>query len=52
MLSLDLTILLDELFAHTLDVAYSDSSGIFGPAHASVLERAILIDMLLFLLNQ
>ena len=52
MLSLDMSILLGELFPHPLDAVYSDSGGIFGPAPASVLEPAILFDMLFFLMSQ
>jgi len=49
LLSLDMVILLNDFFAHALDVVFSDPSGIFGPSAASLSEPAMLLDFLLFL---
>ncbi len=49
MLSLDITILNNDFFSHTLDAVYSDPAGIFGISGAAVTEPAMLLDFLLFL---
>jgi hypothetical protein len=47
--SLDMTILLNDFFTHSLDAVYSDPAGIFGSSGVSVSEPAMLLDYLLFL---
>ncbi|HTU89069.1 MAG TPA: hypothetical protein VMF69_03130, partial [Gemmataceae bacterium] len=49
MLSLDMTILLDDVFTHTLDAVYSDSSGVFGSGASYVSEAAMFLDYLFYL---
>jgi hypothetical protein len=49
MFSLDLTILLNDFFTHSLDAVYSDPSGAIGSSGGSVSEAAMLLDYLLFL---
>ncbi len=49
MFDLNLNILLNDLFAHSLSAVYSDPSGIFGSAGSSVSEPGMLLDFLLFL---
>jgi hypothetical protein len=49
MVSLDFTILMNDFFSHSLDATFSDPSGLFGTAGASVSEPAMLLDFVLFL---
>jgi hypothetical protein len=49
MFTLDMTILFNDVFTHSLDAVYSDPSGIFGSSGASVSEPAMLLDFLIFL---
>src|SRR5262249_15847046 len=49
MLSLDMTILLNDFFSHTLDAVFGDPARIFGTDIGSVIEPAMLLDFLLSL---
>jgi hypothetical protein len=49
MVSLDMTILLNDFFTHSLDAVFSDSSGIIGNADGTVSEPGMLLDFMLFL---
>jgi hypothetical protein len=49
MLSLDMTILLDDFFSHALTVSYSDSAGVFASSGTSLSEAGMLLDFMLFL---
>jgi hypothetical protein len=49
MVSLDTTILMNDLFTHSLDAVFSDSSGVFGPGQSSIGEAGMFLDFLLYL---
>jgi hypothetical protein len=49
MLSLDMTILLDDFLTHALNVSYNDPAKVFGFANTSLTEPGMLFDFLSFL---